>query len=110
MALVALASVVLGGSPACEKCEDRPGMGGFSITAENFRAGSVAAGNATTYAEWLTDMSRLSCEDACDRLVSVSPITVTSCSTARPDGGSEPLGFLCEWVHHSCDSNPGCTG
>jgi hypothetical protein len=119
---LAIASVFFGGSPACEKCEDRPGMGGYSITPETFRVGSVAAGNAATYAEWLDEMSKLSCEAACDRLVGVEPITLTSCSSSKsvdasksddaapPDAGSGSLWFRCEWVHHSCDKNPGCGG
>ena len=112
---VVLASIIFGGSPACEKCRDAPGMGSYGISPERFRPGSVAAGKATTYQEWYDEMAALPCADACNRLVGLDPITVTSCTTSKSDAsqsdaGPPILSVRCEWILHACDANPGCSG
>ncbi len=113
VAVLGLASTFLGTTPACAaKCEDIPGRQGFGITPETFHAGSREAGDAQTFQEWYAHVAGEPCEQACTDLVGVEPITVSSCATTKEndDAGVSTLSVICEYVHHSCDQNPGCGG
>jgi hypothetical protein len=104
------AATALSSSSACQKCKDEPDAYDYPITPEQFRPGSVAAGNATSYAQWRDELASEPCAQACGQLIAAYPITVTSCSTSQPDGGSSPLVIQCAWTVHACDPNPGCSG
>jgi hypothetical protein len=108
LALFVSASLLLGGSPACETCKDEPQVFDFAITPDQFHAGSVPAGDATSYEQWRDALAADPCQKSCNQLINQNPITVTACTTSSP--GSSPLVIHCAWTLHACDQNPGCSG